>query len=151
MAIINYSQVPRAFMHCHEADCPLADSCLRRQAYLLLPPMGQGGSDIVYTLNPSITREKPCSYYLSDTPVRVARGFRKAHRSVPHENYREVQYLLMKHMSQDSFYRFRRGTKLIYPDVQEKILSVLRRCGAKEPVEFDAYEDVLDWGDRIIR
>lgn len=149
--LTEYSQVPRAFLHCHEAGCPLADSCLRQLAYRLVPPVGGSQDDIVLTLNPHITAEQPCAYHLPDAPVRVARGFKKALRSVPYGGYQRVQALLTKFMSRNTFYLFRRGDKPIFPDVQEKILDVLRSCGAAEPIEFDAYEDVLDWGGRFVK
>ena len=84
------------------------------------------------------------------TYVRAARGFRKAHRSVPASHYDWVKVELSDVMGVTSFYEFRRGKRPIMPDTQEKILAALRKYGAAEPVEFDAYEDILDWGDRLV-
>ena len=44
----------------------------------------------------------------------------------------------------------RSGCVLIYLELQDTVPAALRECGAPEPVEFDAYEDVLDWGGRYL-
>lgn len=149
MPLTSYNQVPRKFAHCFAGSCPFAATCLHHQAATLLPAPPEGDY-MPLGVNPALAFADPCPVYLSDDPVRAARGFRKAHLSLPARQYVRLRNLLTRHMSQASFYKLRSGEMLIMPNVQERIIAALRACGATDPIEFDAYEDVFDWGDHML-
>ena len=69
----DYSRVPHNFGLCATADCPHADTCLRRIAYTHTP------ASVTFppTLNPKTieARTGKCEYYRSNQKVRYAKGF----------------------------------------------------------------------------
>ena len=69
----DYSKVPHNFGLCAAADCPHADTCLRRIAYTHTP------ASVTFppTLNPKTieARTGKCEYYRSNQKVRYAKGF----------------------------------------------------------------------------
>ena len=69
----DYSRVPHNFGLCATADCPHADTCLRRIAYTHTP------ASVTFppTLNPKTIEAMAgkCEYYRSNQKVRYAKGF----------------------------------------------------------------------------
>ena len=69
----DYSKVPHNFGLCAAADCPHADTCLRRIAYTHTP------ASVTFppTLNPKTIEAMAgkCEYYRSNQKVRYAKGF----------------------------------------------------------------------------
>lgn len=152
----SWAEVPRGFVLCLSSGCPAAARCLRRAAAGAVPPPPDGPCDVT-VVNPACAAlaqeaaaagarpEEACHAFLPSEPVRMARGFRKAHGSVPAERYGEVKTRLTQKMGKSNFYRWRRGDCLLSPANQELVRSVLRGLGAPEPIEFDAYEEARDW------
>ena len=52
---------------------------------------------------------------------------------------------LMRHFSRRTYYRVRKGERPLSPSEQQVVLNALKRCGVKEPKDFDAYFEEYDW------
>ena len=51
----------------------------------------------------------------------------------------------MRHFSRRTYYRVRKGERPLSPSEQQVVLNALKRCGVKEPKDFDAYFEEYDW------
>ena len=68
---LDYSDVPDGFTHCMNANCQMADSCLRYQAGQYIP----ASCKTIKVVNPTlILSDGKCSAYLSETDLRYAYG-----------------------------------------------------------------------------
>lgn len=71
--------------------------------------------------------------------VRYAAGFVSLLESLPHKQMLSVIPGLMRHFSRRTYYRVRKGERPLSPSEQQVVLNALKRCGVKEPKDFDAY------------
>ena len=65
--------------------------------------------------------------------------------SLPHKQMLSVIPGLMRHFSRRTYYRVRKGERPLSPSEQQVVLNALKRCGVKEPKDFDAYFEEYDW------
>lgn len=67
-----YKDIPAGYPLCLHADCPMADSCLRQLAYRRHEELGT----FLKLINPSkCSKQADCPHYVSNQPVRFAKGF----------------------------------------------------------------------------
>lgn len=67
-----YKELPKNYPVCGHEDCPMADSCLHRQAFIKLIET----ENFLRLINPRhCNTNASCKYYRSNTPVLFARGF----------------------------------------------------------------------------
>ena len=86
-----------------------------------------------------------CPYYRPNKKVRYAAGFVSLLESLPHKQMLSVIPGLMRHFSRRTYYRVRKGERPLSPSEQQVVLNALKRCGVKEPKDFDAYFEEYDW------
>ena len=73
MSKINYDEVPGCYLHCTNADCKMANHCLRQLAMQHLPNNQIG----VTILNPQRPPNgEKCEYYRDDKPQIYGKGFK---------------------------------------------------------------------------
>lgn len=140
---LNYNDLPSSFVHCFNSDCPMGDRCLRRQAAQEVPAERKA----VACVNPMYYQNlqgQPCDLYLEKKLKLYARGFKKILASIPYAQSKSVQLSLRSHFGQAMYYRIRSGERPISPKEQEQIRYYFRQAGVNVPVEFDAYEEMLD-------
>lgn len=89
--------------------------------------------------------EGTCPYYRPNKKVRYAAGFVSLLESLPHKQMLSVIPGLMRHFSRRTYYRVRKGERPLSPSEQQVVLNALKRCGVKEPKDFDAYFEEYDW------
>lgn len=142
MESFDYSEVPSGFAHC-AADCPQADSCLRRLAYDHLP----ADKKFVYMLAPrEVERLKGrCPYFRSSAKVRYARGFTKMLGQLSMNQYSYLRGMLLEEFGRKKYYATRNGTRPLSPQEQRIICDMLCSMGIKTDVCFDAYEEGRLW------
>lgn len=140
--ILDHSHVPVNYAHCLETDCPLGARCLCRLAADCLPD----DLEQFYAVNPRRVRHnEQCPYFRPAVTVRMARAFTRAIGSVPMANIPKVEQAMTALYNRSYYFRMRRGEYLLTPQQQEQIARTLAKYGAAQPVEFDAYEDAIDW------
>ena len=67
-----YKDIPSGYPLCLHGDCPMAASCLRQLAYRRHEELGT----FLNLINPSkCSQQADCPHYVSNQPVRFAKGF----------------------------------------------------------------------------
>ena len=51
----------------------------------------------------------------------------------------------MSYFGRRTYYRIRKGERLLTPSEQQRILNILKNCGATHLQNFDAYVEDYDW------
>lgn len=139
----DFSKVPYDYPLCLNRQCAKASTCLRQ----LIEQETTDSTKYLVIINPKhlSTLTGKCPYYRCSTKVRFAKGFIKLLDSLPNNLVRNIVPLLIGQFSRRTYYRIRKGERLISPSEQKKILNILKRCGATEIVEFDAYVEEYEW------
>ena len=143
MKKIAYKEVPYGFIHCLEADCPMAEHCLRQIAMRALPKDELS----VRILNPQIANpSEKCKFFRSDEPQIYARGFKNMQKQMLLGQYNELMYRLIGKFGRNPYFERRRGARLCTPKDMLKVKTALKELGL-EHLEFDAYEEHTNWMD----
>lgn len=140
---INYNEVPYGFMHCLEADCPMASHCLRQMAMQAVPK----NQISVPIINPQLPEQSEnCRFYRSDEPQVYARGFTNMQKQMLPSQYDTFRYRLIGKFGRNPYFDRRKGARLCSPSEIKVVKSALKEIGL-EHLEFDAYEKHLNWTD----
>lgn len=139
----DYAQVPHGFIHCLQAECPKAATCLRQMAYAHLPEQEK----FLHVINPKqqLPRKDACPYYLDAQPVRYARGFMRTINALPVGKLETFRIRLISRFSQKIYYLTRKGERALSPEEQETVISIARQLGLQLDDYFDKYEYRLRW------
>ena len=139
----DYAQVPHGFIHCLQAECPKAATCLRQMAYAHLPEQEK----FLHVINPKqqLPRKGACPYYLDAQPVRYARGFMRTINALPVGKLETFRIRLISRFSQKIYYLTRKGERALSPEEQETVISIARQLGLQLDDYFDKYEYRLHW------
>lgn len=138
------ANMPDYYAVCQHADCPKASECLHQQAYA--PQLEK--QSLLRLLNPNhCTKDDQCPHFRSNVPVTFARGFTNFQRNMFPQQYAQFMRLCIAHFSRNPYFERRRGARLLPPDEQELVLNTLREVGVAEELQFDGYEDRVNWGE----
>lgn len=139
----NQSEAPHNYPICLNRQCPKASTCLRQiveqevtddvRFWVVISPKHQA------------TLSGDCPYYRSNAKVRFAKGFMNILDNMPHKQMLQATDLLIAHFSQRTYYRIRKGERLLNPAEQKEVMNILRKCGVTEQKEFDAYVEDIEW------
>ena len=140
---LNFNQAPHLYALCLNRQCPKAESCFRQLLERVVP------TDVEYlrVISPKhltdITGE--CPYYRPYGKVRYAKGFVSALNNLPHKTMQSVVFHLMSHFGRRTYYRVRKGERLLSNDEQQYIQNVFKQYGDGNMIQFDAYEEDFNW------
>ncbi|MDY5938461.1 MAG: DUF6078 family protein [Phocaeicola sp.] len=140
---MNTSKFRPELMHisitnCMRSECPLAHHCLRYLDYVhserfvarvFLDPRGETG--------------EVCSYHLPDTVVAMARGFKRAIRSVRHGEINALRIHLSHTLGccKSIYYEYANGRTALTPKQQELVRKVFSQYDVVDKELFDSYEE----------
>lgn len=143
---INFSQVPHQYTLCLRRECAKAGTCLRQLAEQCVPADIQHWTIISpkYLATLSDTGDD-CPHYRSSAKVRFAKGFIQILENLPYRQMQTVVSRLTGAFGQRTYYRVRKGERLLSPAEQKRLLQILKKCGVPLPQQFDAYEEYYDW------
>ena len=152
---LQWTDIPRNFGLCASRACPACDACLHRRAADLMP--APPASPPLYIYVNHLYRQQaeqagaPCPEYLPAEPVRMALGFRRAldEELTLAARRRAVAQLKALFSDGSRFYDRKNGNIPMTPQEQEAVGRILAACGAAEPIEFDAYTELFDFGLRL--
>ena len=136
MPTLTYSLAPYDWAICFQHDCPLAGTCLRHAVALLAP------ADLKkhVTVLPTAREGDTCSLFATAEPQRIARGMKRLLIPGSHGNSSEVRHGLFNIFgSRSHYYRYRNGEYDNTPEMQERVLRLLKRHGYKGQEPFDTY------------
>jgi hypothetical protein len=142
-AKIDYKRLPDGFAICLKTDCEQGDNCLRMLSAQSVP----AEEKVLYIINPQqlVDVTDDCPHFSSSDKVLYAKGFINILMNLPHKQMQVVIRKLIAHFGQRTYYRVRKGERLLSPDDQRDILNILADCGVSEPEDFDAYVEDYDW------
>ena len=141
--VIEYAQVPLDYLMCLDRNCPKAEHCLRQIAEQVVP----AEVERLYFINPKFLKmlSGDCPYFRPAVKVRYAKGFVKLLDNLPHKQMQAVIRELNNCFKERTYYRVRKGERLLSPDEQQQVLDIINRRGVDQPLVFDAYVEIYDW------
>lgn len=139
----NHFQVPYNYQLCLNKECPQANSCLRQLVEQSMPSDIQSWN--IISPKYLATLKGTCPHYRSSTKVRLAKGFAKLLDSLPHKQMQAAIAQLLAYFGRRTYYRVRKGERLLSPSEQKVMLNILKNCGISHHKEFDAYLEEYDW------
>ena len=138
-----YTSAPSDYPVCVHSDCPQAATCLHRLAY-----SEKKESTYLRLINPRLCKtDGKCKFYRDSTPVAYARGFINFQKKMYPGQYQTFMTILIGKFSRTGYYERRRGATALSPKEQDIVLDALRRVGVEEKLEFDKYEENINWND----
>ena len=140
---IDFAKVPYQYAMCLNRQCPQANTCLRQLTEQSVPENIEHWVIISPKLLANIKGD--CPHYRSNTKVRYAKGFMNILENLPHKQMKPVTSLLINRFSQRTYYRIRKGERLLSPLEQKSILDILKKCGLTGTQEFDGYVEDYEW------
>ena len=137
-----YKDIPAGYPLCLHNDCPMADSCLRQLAYRRPEELGT----VLKLINPSqCSKREYCTHYVSNKPVRFAKGFVNFQKRMYPDQYDKFMTLLICHFGRNQYFKRRRGDIALPPEEQEVVKIALEKAGVTKLMEFDEYLETINW------
>ena len=133
---LDFECVPKGYLMCFTADCPLHDECMSDQAGQVMPDDIDKGV-CVY---PTACRNGQCRFFSPVRVVQTARGFGDIFRDVRRSDYSAMLAKLKGYLGTGgTYYRYKNGERLLLPEQQEWIGDLFRHYGCSGDVKFDSY------------
>lgn len=141
--IIDFDQVPFDYSLCLDNQCPKAASCLHQLVLQSVP----ANKDYWNVISPKrlATIKGNCPFFRSSQKARYAKGFMNILDNLPYNKRRSIIGCLIAHFGQRTYYRLRKGERLLTPDKQQEVLDIISRHEIDTPFEFDAYVEDYIW------
>ncbi|WP_455591245.1 DUF6078 family protein [Bacteroides sp.] len=139
----DFSQVPCNYTLCLNSQCPKASTCLRQ----LIEQETTDSIKYLVIINPKhlSTLTGECPYYRCSTKVLYAKGLIGMLDSLPRKQMDRVVSLIIRRFSQRTYYRIRKGERLLSPSEQQEIITIFQKCGVDGIQQFDAYIEDYEW------
>ena len=140
---IYFNQIPFDYPLCLNERCPQADGCLRQLSVESMP----AEKDCWSIISPKrlATIKGDCPFFRSSRKVRYAKGFMNILDNLPYNQRRSIIVSLIAYFGQRTYYRSRKGERLLTPDEQQAVLNIIKRHNATTSQEFDGYEEDYLW------
>lgn len=137
-----YEDIPAGYPLCLHADCMMANNCLRQLAFCKHKEMGT----FLKLINPHLcTKQADCPHYVSNQPVRFAKGFTNFQKKMYPDQYEKFMMMLICHFGRNQYFKRRRGDILLSPEEQETVKIALEKVGANQRMDFDQYLEAINW------
>lgn len=140
---IDFNQIPFDYALCLNDQCPRAATCLRQLSVQSVPAEKEYWNIISPKRLAALKGD--CPFFRSNRKVRYARGFMNMLDNLPYNKRRSVIASLISYFGQRTYYRNRKGERLLTPDEQQAVLNIIKRHGASTSQEFDLYEEDYMW------
>ena len=139
----DYTEVPKNYLHCQNAQCPRTADCL----HFLVACHINNETPYFSVVNPAyVVEQRECPFFRPDHLVRFALGITYLFDNLSHAKAVKIKQLLYNHFPQSTFYRIRNKQRLIKPEEQDFIRQVFIKESIEEEPVFDKYVDRYDWG-----
>lgn len=138
-----YTSLPKDYPVCEHSSCHRAATCLHQTAYSI---MLEQNEVFLRLINPTrCSKDEACTYYRDCKPVIFARGFTNFQKRMYPQQYDQFMTTLILHFGRNPYFKRRRGDILIPPEEQEVIRLMLEKVGADSKMDFDKYEEHINW------
>ena len=136
------TSLPTNYPVCEHSSCPMAATCLHQAAYSTL----MEHEEYLRLINPArCSKDETCTYYRNKKPVVFARGFTNFQKRMYPQQYDQFMTTLCLHFGRNQYFKRRRGDILLPPEEQEVIRLMLEKVGADSKMDFDKYEEHINW------
>ena len=137
-----YTSLPKDYPVCEHSSCPRAATCLHQTAYSTL----MEHAEYLRLINPTrCSKDEACTYYRDKKPVIFARGFTNFQKRMYPQQYDKFMTTLILNFGRNQYFKRRRGDILLPPEEQEVIKLMLEKVGADSKMDFDKYEEHINW------
>lgn len=138
-----YTSLPKDYPVCEHSSCPMAATCLHQTAYSM---MLEQNAEYLRLINPTrCSKDEACTYYRDKKPVIFARGFTNFQKRMYPQQYDQFMTTLILHFGRNQYFKRRRGDIFLPPEEQEVIRLMLEKVGADSKMDFDKYEEHINW------
>ena len=108
--------------------------------------MMEQNEEYLRLINPTrCSKDEACAYYRDKKPVIFARGFTDFQKRMYPQQYDQFMITHILHFGRDPYFKRRRGDILLPPEEQEVIRLMLEKVGADFKMDFDKYEEHINW------
>lgn len=134
-------KIPFNYPLCTRTECPKAAECLRHIA------LTEIGDERLTILNPRLLEMSSagCRHYAPAKKVLYAKGMKKVMGQLPYNIHERTVTALSMHFSERSYYRIRKGERLLSPDEQKAVRQIIARFGFNNEWDFDSYVEDYLW------
>lgn len=137
------TSLPTNYPVCEHNSCPMVATCLHHIAYSILM---EQNAEFLRLINPTrCSKDESCTYYRDKKPVIFARGFTNFQKRMYPQQYDQFMTTLILHFGRNQYFKRRRGDILLLPEEQEVIRLILAKVGADSKMDFDKYEEHINW------
>lgn len=141
--ILDYDKFPVSFVHCFNEKCARKAECLRYSVASNVP----ASRKVVTCINPvSIVPPtgENCEMFVLDKPEMFAKGFNTMLNSMPYAEALAAKRIMKHYLGLSTYYRCLKKERLISPNEQNSIISLLKKSGIKSEIRFDEYVEYYD-------
>lgn len=131
------------YLVCFIDQCPLHENCLRWLVGCEAPT----DTLMLPSVNPRHpeTGTEQCPHYRQEQYVNMARGMMNFYDNMPGRTERAIKHRLISMFSRKTYYDYRKGVRLIPPDIQAQIEQVCQEEGWTGELNYDGWEKEILW------
>ena len=131
------------YLLCFINECPRRATCLR---WLVGQELQSNDYNIlsVNPMHPEVKANK-CALYREKKHVRYAKGMMHFYDEMTRSQEVGIKHRLIVHYGRRQYYEYRRGERLISPEMQEFISQVCKDYGYTKEPHYDGWQDDYAW------
>jgi hypothetical protein len=131
------------YLLCFINECPRRASCLR---WLVGQELQSNEYNIlsVNPMHPEVKANK-CALYREKKHVRYAKGMMHFYNEMTRSQEIGIKHRLIVHYGRRQYYEYRRGERLISPEMQAFIGQVCKEHGYTKEPHYDGWKDDYAW------
>ncbi len=131
------------YLLCFINECPRRASCLR---WLVGQELQSNEYNIlsVNPMHPEVKANK-CALYREKKHVRYAKGMMHFYNEMTRSQEIGIKHRLIVHYGRRQYYEYRRGERLISPEMQAFIGQVCKEHGYTKVPHYDGWQDDYAW------
>ena len=131
------------YLLCFINECPRRATCLR---WLVGQELQSNDYNIlsVNPMHPEVKANK-CALYREKKHVRYAKGMMHFYDEMTRSQEIGIKHRLIVHYGRRQYYEYRRGERLISPEMQEFIGQVCKEHGYTKELRYDGWQDNYAW------
>lgn len=131
------------YLLCFINECPRRATCLR---WLVGQELQSNDYNIlsVNPMHPEVKANK-CALYREKKHVRYAKGMMHFYDEMTRSQEIGIKHRLIVHYGRRQYYEYRRGERLISPEMQAFIGQVCKEHGYTKEPRYDGWQDDYAW------
>ncbi len=143
LTLFDFNDVSPQLALCFNEGCPRKEECMRYVVGRQVPDRKTSGMAVY----PNALHGGACEYFYQLRLVRAARGFGNIFADVKQKHVAEMRQQMEHYLGgHGTYYRYKRGERLLMPEQQEWICRLFEKYGYDRNVVFSDYQQVYDLG-----